>query len=272
MHEGSEKRLVFRPHQTPTVSNPDFKYDPLVFRGDLIECVCPCHSSGLNVFDDLIIKRNLSNTILWIDPRFIPTECLASMIFSWDNTLHPERNISIGIVVTQLKAEASQNNHYLWKPGLNGAKRKKSPKNVIWYPSLQLDKTVLLKASQLIDPYDVYPVLDFSDSIMQPGDSDLTNHNYLLEATRTRTRHFIMFNPSHPERNFRDFYGTLSSTPRAGYISMNPVITPGGASINYLISTIAAVLSDSYLMTPLNEIPMNLYDDPQGIVLLRKCS
>ena len=89
----------------------------------------------------------------------------------------------------------------------------------------------MLQASKYLNPYVVYPILDYS-KLMEAGEITLTKHAKMLELTRTR--HFMILNPSHPNIEFDNFFNTLRTISRSGPLLFQSVITPGGNCINFL--------------------------------------
>ena len=60
--------------------------------------------------------------------------------------------------------------------------------------------------------------------------------------------------------------------PRSGPLIIHPTLTPGGLKLNFLITLLAGVLSESYFLTPSNEIPIEANEEIEGIIILRKCA
>ena len=268
----SEKRILFHPHQTISILKPNYIYKPIKFTGNILRVNCVCQNNKFNIIDNIINKELLQDTLLWLDPRTLQTECFASIIYNWLKSHNPQKNISLGIIVSKNESICKKEKFSLWTPSLSGAIKKKKPKYSVWYPSLARNYQALLKASKYLDPYDVYPLLDFSKIIVQSGEKELTNHSDMLENTGTRTRHFIYLNSLHPKKSFEKLYNTFIAMPRSGPLITHPTLTPGGLNVNFLVTLLAGVLSESYFLTPSNEIPMDNNEEIGGIIILRKCA
>jgi len=269
--ETSERRIIFHPHQTKSILKYNDSYQPIKFTGSIYKINCTCLNNNFNIIDNIINKKSLQDTLLWIDPRALPTICFASIIYNWLYSINPHKNISLGIIAPKNESKCKNDKFLLWKSSLSGAIEKSKPKYSVWYPSLARNNQSLLKASKYLDPYDVYPLLDFSKIIVETGENELTNHSDMLENTRTRTRHFIYLNSSNPKRSFQKLYNTFKAMPRSGPLTIHPTLTPGGLTVNFLITLLAGVLSESYFLTPSNEIPIDANEEIEGIIVLRKC-
>ena len=69
--ESSEKRIIFRPHQSKSLNGYDHNYEPMDVGGEVIELNCPCNTTdGTSNFMTLINERGLKNTLLWRPPVY----------------------------------------------------------------------------------------------------------------------------------------------------------------------------------------------------------
>ncbi len=267
----SQKRILFRPHQAKSIDNPEINFTPLSMDCDIIELDCPCQKKhGENIFDIAFQKYDLENVLAWIDTRNLTLECFSSIIYNWAKNTKNYKNFALCIPILTKKVHLFGPTFAFWSSGINGSVLKRKPRHSIWYPSLEYDSPLLDVISKHLNPYDVYPILDFSDVITEYGDATLTNHSEVLENTRTRTRHFMIFNSNNPETEFNNFYSVLRTKQETVPLIFTPVISPNGNTTNFLVSVIAGTLSDALFATPKNTIPIDSYDEQHGILVLRK--
>lgn len=270
----SERRIVFNPHQTKTLSDPDRKYEPLDLECPFqeIECIC-IRGKGFDLFDELADSSGAQSVLLWLDPRSLKTECLASFIVNWKKRLPASKNVALAVVIPKGRIKNKDNPDYkIWKADVSGPSFSSELTNPIWYPSLAIDAGSLEQASKILKPYDVFPLVEFPDIVIQMGEHTLTNHAALLEQCRARTRNFIYLDVQHPDRAFDQFYKTLKALPRLKSSVFQPVITPGGSNNCFLVSLLSGILADAYFLTPHEEILMYSNAENQGIMILRKCT
>lgn len=270
----AEKRIILRPHQTKSLIDLNKQYQPLDLECPTqeIDCICLRDDSS-NIFDKLIDSTGIQATLLWLDPCFLKTECLASIIINWKKRVKATQNVAIAIVVPEGDTDNITNSCYeLWKADISGPSYGIKVKNPIWYPSLARDSKSLEHASQILDLYDTFPLIEFPQLVTQMGEQALTNHAFLLEQCRTRTRNFIYLDILHPDRAFKQLYETLRAIPKIGPSVFQPVITPGGSCNGFLISLLSGILAETCFLTPKEEILIDSNAEAQGIIILRKCT
>lgn len=269
----SEKRIIFRPHQTKSLFDPHKQYQPLNLECSIkeIDCVCIKEYKS-DIFDNLIDTSGIKTTLLWIDPRFLRSECIASFIFSWNKFITAAQNVALAIMIPKGMINNKSNVCYeLWNVDVSGPSYDVLIKNPIWYPSLARDSESLHNASQILKPYDTFPLVEFPEIVTQMGEKALTNHAYLLEHCNARTRNFIFLDILHPDRAFTQFIGTLEAMPKMGSSVFQPVITPGGSIRGYMIALLSGVLTKAYFLTPKEENIINSNAEMEGIMIVRKC-
>lgn len=269
----SEIKIIVKPHQTRSINGPDNRYKPLDLDCQTKEIDCVCLSNDFSkIYDEIIDPSGIRSTLLWLDPRFLRTECLASLIFNWKETLVATQNVALGIVVPEGSTNQKVGVPYnLWKVDILGFSYTDSLDVPVWYPALARDSKSLYDASIDLNPYDVFPLVEFPDPSIQWGERVVTDHYFMLEQFRTRTRNFIYLDASCPDQAFEQFYGTLRAIPRTGSSVLQPVITPGGSTNGFLTSLLSGVLAESHFLTPKEEMPINSNAKSQGIIILRKC-
>jgi hypothetical protein len=269
-----ERKLIINPHQTKSLDNPTNAYNPLPYDCRSIEINCVCLKNSSKALDSIIDDLDGSPMIFWFDPASLPTECIASIIANWKDHITKGKNIALGIVIP--KGETSQKldaPFELWHADAFGVSY--VPKSTIpiwWYPALLRDSAALERAAEDLDPYDVFPLLEFPNRSIQWGDRTLTNHCSLLEMSRTRTRNIIYLDSLCPDQAFDQLYRTLNAIPGPSVSISRPVLTPGGSTNGFMTALLAGALAGSHFLTPKNEIPINSNAGTQGIMILRKCT
>lgn len=270
----SEIKIIVRPHHTKSIENPDNEYHPIDLDCQTEEIDCPCLSNDVpKTFDEIIDQSGIKPTLLWLDPRFLKTECLASLINIWKEQLKATQNVALGIIVPQGDVnQIDDAPFYLWKVGISGISYAEDLKMSVWYPSLARERKALYEASVGLNPYDVFPLVEFPNPAILWGERIVTDHYRMLEQFRTRTRNFIYLNTSCPDQAFEQFYGTLRAIPRTGSSVLEPTLTPGGSTNGFLTALVSGVLAETHFLTPKEETPMNSNAKTLGIMILRKCT
>jgi hypothetical protein len=269
----NEMRILVSPHQTKSLDSPQNNYKPLNFSCKTLEIDCACLQKSPKLFDSAVDDFSGNPTLLWIDPAGLPTECIASIVANWRD-IAVGKNIAIGIVIPEGDTLQKISEPYeLWKADAFGfAYASKSSTPVWWYPSLSRNSQSLEHACAELDPYDVFPLVEFPNRSIQWGERIVTDHYYMLEMSRTRTRNFIYLDSLCPDQAFNQFYGTLRAIPNPSSLISRPVLTPGGSTNGFMTTLIAGALTQAYFLTPKNEIPINSNAKTQGIMILRKCT
>lgn len=273
-NKANQQFLKIRPHQIITLTETNNNYRaPSFFKNiKTIDCYC---SKGNNskIYNQLIDSSGLTPTLLWLDPCNLKNECLAFLIKHWQHNIDAKKNVAIGIPVPKNGSTQSDENQYnLWRMDATGPIYNQKLEEPTWYPSLARKTECLEEAAHALNPYDVFPLVEFPKIVIESGEISLTDHYSLLENFRTRTRNFIYFDVSSPSHAFKQFFNTLQALPKYGSSLIQPVITPGGTSLGYLTALLAGILSDSYFYTPKDEIPMGSNNEIQGIMIVEKCT
>jgi len=176
-----DKRIIIRPHQAKSIENPDMKYHPPKLNCQIEEIDCVCVKRGVKGLNDIVSPLKIERTMLWLDPRLLGTECLASFIINWKKHVMP--NVALGIIVPDGCVNQKTDLTYeIWKAEDSGPIYGGSPKESIWYPSLARDSSSLLHAMQKLDPYDIFPLIEFSDTAIELTDSAIINHTHARRA------------------------------------------------------------------------------------------
>ncbi len=268
-----EGKLVVNPHQIKTLDNPTNPYKPIPYNCERFEISCMCQKNASKALDLIIDDLDGSPKLLWFDPTHLPTECIVSIIANWKDHIIKGKNIALGILIpeggTVQKLDAK---YELWHADAFGVTYvPKSTMPVWWYPSLLRDNETLEQAAKNLNPYDVFPLLEFPNRSIEWGDHTLTNHYFMLEMSRTRTRHIIYLDSSCPDQAFNQLYRMLNSIPSPSF-SISRVLTPGGSTNGFMATMLAGALTASHFLTPKNEIPIKSNTKTQGLMILRKCT
>ena len=269
-----EKRIILRPHQAKSINGFHGHYNPPNLRCStkIMDCICLRRSSN-SFFAKVVDTSGIKATLLWLDPRLLKAECLASLVTNWKRHFTAGQNVALAIFVPcSAECKYAKDEYKLWKADASGPINVDKLTSPIWYPSLYREPSLLKEAAASLNPYDVFPLIQFPEIVTQIGESVLTRNASMLEERRTRTRNFIYIDKDHPDRAIIQFQQTLKALPKIGSSILQPVITPGGDPQSYLIDLLAGVLSDSYFYTPLGEVPIDSEVQLQGIIVLRKCS
>jgi hypothetical protein len=270
-----ERILSFKPHHVRSLARIDSEYKSLNPKNvQIMEINCSC-------LDDEIAKviNEVSSlaypTLLWLDPQLLMTECIAAVVNTWKDNSSATNKVALAITIPEGSTLQSKTGLFEpWK--IRGSKHIYCDINdlnePVWYPSLARDPGSLNDAAAILNPYDVFPLVEFSEFSIEWGEKMVTNHYSMLEQYRTRTRNFIYVDVSHPDRAFQQFYGTLKAIRLNGAAVFQPVLTPGGDASVFLATVIAGVLAEAYFLAPREEIPINSPKEAKGVMILRKCA
>jgi hypothetical protein len=266
-----QKRIVIRPHQIKKLHESNIRYKP-----PKIDCPSQeidCYCSGVsNFFQDLIDSSGTTPLLLWLDPCSLTNESLAYFIFNWKQQITATQKVAIAIIVPRGNTIQKPETEYeLWRMDTSGPLYGIQLENPTWYPSLERNRESLEKSADQLDPYDIFPLVEFPTIVTQSGEFSLTNHAFMLEKFRTRTRNFIYLDIFSPCQAFNQLCGTIGALPKFGASIIQPVITPGGNTNGYLTALLSGVIAESSFFTPKEEIPMPSNNEIQGIIILEKC-
>jgi hypothetical protein len=270
----NEIKLIINPHQTKSLDNPHNTYMPLNYNCKTVEIDCSCVKSSPKLFDSKFDELDGSPTLFWIDPSGLQSECIASIIANWKDHITTGKNIALGIVIPEGDTTQKVGDPYeLWRVDAFGFSYvTKSSIPVWWYPALSRDNQSLEQAARDLDPYDVFPLVEFPNRSIEWGERTLSGHYHMLEMVRTRTRNIIYLDSLCPDQAFDQFYRTLKAIPSPSFSISRPVLTPGGSTNGFMTTLLAGALTESHFLTPKNEIPISSNAKTQGIMILRKCT
>ena len=256
----SELKLIINPHQTKSLDNPQNEYVPLNYNCKTLEINCSCLTKSQKLFDSLVDNLDGSPTLFWIDPAGLQTECIAAIIANWKDHITTGKNIALGLVIPKGDTNQKVGEPYeLWRADEFGfAYVAKSSIPVWWYPALSRDNQSLEQAARELDPYVVFPLVEFPNRSIQWGERTLTDHYHMLEMFRTRTRNIIYLDSLSPDQAFDQFYRTLKAIPSPSFSISRPVLTPGGSNNGFMTTLVAGALTQSHFLTPKNGIGVKL--------------
>lgn len=269
----NESNILISPHQTFTLGRIGrFKVSANGRKNKEINCTC-LRGAKSTLLDEIAEDVGSKQTLIWVDPSDIPTECLASFIMNWKEQVFGGKNIDLAITVPDGDiTENKVSSYHLWSADSFGFSDQPKPEAPIWFPHLARDQQALELASSELNPYDVFPLVEFPYPCMQWGERSITEHYQMLEQFRTRTRNFMYINSFCPDQAFNQFYDTLTAMKRStSTSSAKSVITPGGSTKCHLTALLAGTLAESYFLTPEMEIPIKQNGNGLGIIVLRKC-
>lgn len=268
----NQKMIVIRPHQAGISSRLEGNYTLPRIAGSAEEIDCVCSQKETkHIFRGLFDKFGITPTLLLLDPCMLTTECLSSLIMTWNKQATVAQKIALGIFVPDGKTEQKEETYFLWRANISGPIYEESLEEPVWYPSLSRDSKSLVQASKKLNPYDIFPLIEFPEIAIQTGEKLLADQYTLLESNRTRTRHFIYLDISYPDQAFEQLHKTIKALPAFTSSVFQPVVTPGGTNSGFLTALLSGVLADSFFLTPKEEVPITSNKMLQGIMILRKC-
>lgn len=273
----SDLLLRITPHQSSPLFDPAESTKRYVgVRCKQINAECVCVEKGLQSAVPNVqgVMSNARNSLLWLDPTQIPAECLASLFANWLRNVQSTNNTGLGIVIPSSdKTVLDGDSFRAWTLTSSGyLKREFREINLpVWYPSLPRKYRFLEEIAKAIEPFDIFPIVEFPQIIDYDDEKEIFLHHQLLDQYRTRTRNFIYLNNRSPEEALRTLHETFQVVPRSGKMPRSLVITPGGESISYLVTLLAGVLAEGTFITSEMEIPYSESRGTWGFAIFKKC-
>jgi hypothetical protein len=273
-----ERSLLITPHQSTSLVETRKVADKKNSRCKEVNVKCVCIEKNLrqeSSFDDtmstMIRERN---SLLWLDPTRIPTECLACVLAKWLRNTKPTDQISLGIMIPlSIKTPHDNGNFKAWVPTPHGPLKKdfEDTELLIWYPSLDRAPKFLQEITNRIKPFDIFPIVEFPQIIDYGKEKKTTLHHQLLDQYRTRTRNFIYLNNKSPEEALKTLFGSFQAISHNGKMPRSLIITPGGEPVTYLVTLLAGIFAGGTFITLEAETP---FAEPQGMwgfAVFKKC-
>jgi len=267
--------LTVAPHQFAFNSKKRLRRPKVGRRTIDADCVCVNGSTqeSLNVILSASAKN--TNSMIWLDPAQIPTKCLATILTKWLWKVPITANIGLGLIISLSESDVSNVNKgdfEAWAGSIEGTIEKKISDitRPIWYPSLSRETRFLEAITEELEPFDIFPVVDFPKIIDYATERELAAHQHLLDHNRSRTRNFIYLNTESPEESLISLFESFQAIPRKGMTPRSLVITPGVASISYLISLLAGIFAEGIFITSRREIPCIKNENLWGFAVFKK--
>lgn len=274
----SDILLRILPHQSnfPVKTKSAKRTTKVGYREINSNCICIEKGTQASIPFDTAMSRmaKKSRSLLWLDPTFIPTECLASIFSKWLYDTKSTTNLGLGIVIPSSENTRSKNDSFrAWTPTSSGVLRKefKEIELPVWYPSLAREPEFLREIAEAITFFDIFPVVEFPQVISYAAEKGIASHHYVLDQYRTRTRNFIYLNNNSLAEALITLFGSFQALPRSGKMPRSLVITPGGRSISYLVTLLAGVFAGGIFITPERESPYSKARNTWGFAIFKKC-
>ena len=262
-------QLIFAPHnvsllESSTTNNPHEIGCKRLHK----DCLCVKRPKK-NLFDELGVPHG--SHLIWIDPVGLPLSCISSILLEWKRyTNDSSFNTGLGIILRGLKESVGGTETFtLRRDSTEFDLTKDKQSNYLWMPSIEFRQDVLMTEGKRLNPYDVYPLVDFSDERFFVSNLGIMNNIQFLESFRTRTRNFIYLDISRPDFIFEKLKVTIESLLKSDFSVLDPVISPGGNLSSYFAEVCAAVLNGAKLFADQNYVPFRSDMTLNGYILLR---
>jgi hypothetical protein len=213
-------------------------------------------------------------SLIWLDPTLIPTECISCVLAKWLLCTKPTDNAGLGIIIPKSSLiTPSENSVEAWISTPKGPLGKDFNEIhlPVWYPSLNRNPELLEKIANAVNPFDIFPLVEFPEVIDYDSEREIAAHHSMLDRYRTRTRNLIYLNNKGPEEALKTLFGSFEAISRNGRMPRSLLITPGGTSVSYLITLLAGVFSGGIFITPEIETPFPKHRDIWGFAVFKKC-
>lgn len=262
-------QIILSPHNISLLGDPSYD-KPITMQCKVVQKECLCIKKPKeNLFDEL--EGSDISHLVWIDPVGLPLSCLSSILLEWkrhtDETAH---NIGLAIVLrTNKDPNANGGNFVLRRDEVPFDLPESKNSNILWMPSIEIGSDILTREGNRLNPYDVYPLVDFSEEHFFTGNPGIMSNIKFLEYFRTRTRNFIYLDVSRPDFIFEKLSTTIESLLKSDFVVLDPVISPGGDSRSYFAEVCSAVLSGAKLFANQDYVPFRSDMKLNGYVILR---
>ena len=270
--------LRIAPHQSDSLVNmKDTKRVVNVGKKEInVSCLCIGSSQKTTASLDVLMSKMTKEkeSLVWLDPTLLPTECLSCIICKWLDRTKASDNIGLGIVIPRSdRVMSSKNDFKVWVSTPSGPLRKDLEENhlPVWYPSLNREPRFLETITSVVKPFDVFPLVEFPEAINYISEREMAAHHSMLDRYRTRTRNLIYLNNRSPEEALKTLSESFEAISRNGKMPRSLLVTPGGTSVSYLITLLAGVFSRGTFITPEMETPFLGSKDMWGFAIFKKC-
>lgn len=260
--------LILRPHQGSSVLC-ERSESPAKIGSETEQAECTCISGSVSKLLDRLADPSTTRLVL-IDPVGLPLVCLTSILSDW-KTYSNTKDCKIALALLlrdNSKCISGTGDFSLWRDN-----NFVDPSNLkgtypLWLPSIELPEKTLMKEGKRLAPYDVYPLVDFTDGKFFRK-SGILKSVVFLESFRTRTRNFIYLDTDRPDFVFERLSSTITSLTTSNFSVLDPVVSPGGYSSSYIAEVCAAVLTGAMLFAEKDFNPYTGDMKLKGFIVLR---
>ena len=261
--------LVINPHQGSLTSQTNVNiFGVNGSEKKTINCFCTNKNHTLK---DTIKSSNSNPKLLWIDLENMPLSCISSLVYFWKESIPSEYHVALGFKVPAKIASLNSNCFFeLWRPNDPNLTLNEMPENSIWLPSISIDKSILKCEKGKLNPYDIFPLVEFTNGSNLIGDQEIIEKIDFIEQSRIRTRNFIYMDVTRSDNIFYNLSLTLKAFLEPGYSVFDPVLTPGGLPPSFLAQLFSGIVNDGMLFMYKDYIPFSNTLDYKGSIILRK--
>lgn len=263
--------LVLKPHQGSSVFCEGSE-SPAKIGSETEQTECTCIGGSFSKLLDKLADPSTTRLVL-IDPVGIPLVCLSSILSEWrtySNT--PDDKIALGLLLRHnSKSISGIGDFSLWRDNTFVDPSDLKGAYPLWLPSVELPEKTLMKEGKRLAPYDVYPLVDFTDGKFFKKNGILKSVVF-LESFRTRTRNFIYLDTDRPDFVFERLSSTITSLTTSNFSVLDPIVSPGGYSSSYIAELCAAVLTGARVFADKDFIPYTGDMKLKGFIVLRNRS
>lgn len=247
----------FFPHQKNPLGLDNKKYESYFSNEKIENLPCICKNVKDTTWYDFLSKQFKEDQIstIWINPSSMPISCFLSCVAAWRQcSVQQINNTLLGIFIpTTIANNGEKEKVHVWQPDMRGTITKETDlNNFIWYPSLARNAEELENYDLKIDAFEIFPITEIINKTRNEITFDMAKHKKLLDGRKIRTEKIMYINRNTPNETFEYIVNSIKHLPRAPSIT-TPVVTPGGIPINYLSIALAAVVTNTYLITDMNE-------------------
>ncbi len=246
-----EMLCLLVPHQISPIERKELHEDNSL---DIPRCSLPC--SCQKTYRGLFERQARPTTggslsaMNWIDLRGVPTTCLLTVIYDAIGEVRSHSDRYLGVVIPRRSGQAAASPESTAEGSLVVFRELPARSRRVWYPSLDLDPSLLQRAAATIQPNEIFPVVEFPPIDILGSETSLTRQMDVLEGLHVRTERVVHLNPRVPDSTFGILARSFRSLPKGGTHPRIAILTPGGKGPTVAGSLLAGALNDTTVVEP----------------------
>ena len=266
-----ETLCLLVPHQISPIEGKTLHEDnPL----DIPRCsvLCSCQKGYRGLFERQArpTTGGRQSAMKWIDLRGVPTTCLLTVIYDAIGEVRSDSDRYLGVIIPRGSGPAATSPDCTAEGDLVVFREPPARSRRVWYPSLDLDPSLLQRAAAIIQPNEIFPIVEFPPIEILGSETSLTRQMDVLEGLHVRTERVVHLNPRVPDSTFGILAKSFRSLPKGGTHPRVAILTPGGKAPTVASSLLAGALNDATVVEPEGTLFPSERSDIWGFAVVRR--